>query len=147
LYGIADVVEIKFNGNKDNSGLLQYRNEDFILTPVEYKRGKPKPDERDEVQLCAQAMCIEEMYSKIVEMGFLYYGETRHRHEVTFTKDLRRIVESYALRMHELFSKGITPLPEYKAHCRSCSLKETCLPKALSNKTSVSGYLKEIFTE
>jgi CRISPR-associated exonuclease Cas4 len=148
LNGIADVVElIKADVSNASGAEISGKTGKWLLLPVEYKRGKPKPDERDEVQLCAQAMCLEEMYKTKIEKGYLYYGETRHRHEVLFTEPLRQLVANYANRMHELFSKGITPAPVFKSHCKSCSLKDICLPSSLANQPPVSEYLKNVLSD
>lgn len=144
--GIADVVELTRTGDEDNDGVhVSGRVGKWLPVPVEYKRGKPKPDHCDEVQLCAQAMCLEEMYKITISKGFLYYGQTRHRHNVEFTVKLRDSVDDYSQRMHELFSKGITPPPVYKSQCRSCSLKDICLPKNLNNTYTIEQYLNDVF--
>lgn len=144
--GIADVVELTRSVEEaENSISVAGREGKWLLLPVEYKRGKPKPDHCDEVQLCAQAMCLEEMYGISISRGFLYYGQTRHRHEVEFTVKLRDIVVAYSQRMHKLFSKGLTPPPVYKPQCRSCSLKDICLPKNLNNTYTVDQYLNDVF--
>ena len=120
----------------------------WLLHPVEYKRGKQKPDDRDAVQVCAQAICLEEMFSTIILRGSLYYAETRRRVIVEFTPELRQSVFELAQRMHELFDNGITPLPVYKTHCKSCSLLDICLPLSMSCKRNASEYLrKELETE
>jgi CRISPR-associated exonuclease Cas4 len=147
LYGVADVVEFIRSENEEGVGMEGYPDK-WKPIPVEYKRGKPKPDERDEVQLCAQAICLEEMYNAkddsnlIISTGYLFYGETRHRHEVVFDQELRNKVESYARRMHELFETGTTPLAIYKSHCNACSLVELCNPKSFSNPRKVNDYLR-----
>lgn len=117
----------------------------FEYRPIEYKRGKPKPGNCDTVQLCAQAMCLEEMYQTNIGKGYIYYGETRHRTEVQFTVPLRNQVKAYCLHMHELYKKAQTPPPIYKPHCKSCSLFEICLPKKFSETISVNEYLNECF--
>jgi CRISPR-associated exonuclease Cas4 len=145
LYGVADVVEFIQTDSNINSTILNDKQGYWQPIPVEYKRGKPKPDERDEVQLCAQAICLEEMYSLSINVGYLFYGETRHRHEVEFSNTLRNKVESYAKQMHHLYETGTTPLPEYKPHCKSCSLVELCMPKTFSRAGKVDDYLKGLF--
>lgn len=149
LIGRADVVELKRAGNNEieNTILLKDQIGRWRVFPVEYKRGKPKPDERDEVQVCAQAMCFEEMFQINLRCGFLFYGETRHRHEVIFSDRLRDLVIQYSKRMHELYSKGITPLPKYKPHCKSCSLLDICLPRLLSKSQRVETYLENIIID
>ncbi len=143
LYGVADVVEFTRSESGKGIELKNYAGR-WNPVPVEYKRGKPKPDERDEVQLCAQAICLEEMYRNNgmleINKGFLFYGETRHRQEVIFRSELRRKVEDYARRMHTIFELGETPLAIYKSHCRACSLVEICNPKAFEKPRNVSNY-------
>jgi CRISPR-associated exonuclease Cas4 len=149
LYGRADVVELLKADKEELENTIEVKEKPgrWKVVPVEYKRGKPKPDERDEVQLCAQAICLEDMHNIHINKGFLYYGETRHRHEVEFSDYLRSLVLRYSDNMHELFSEGITPLPVYKSHCKSCSLLNICLPKSLSGLKSVDAYLNRIVTE
>jgi CRISPR-associated exonuclease Cas4 len=110
--------------------------------PVEYKRGAAKPNHMDEAQLCAQAMCLEEMLCCKIPHGALFYGETRHREPVAFTSELRQVVEDAVLEMHELFQRGSTPKVKPTKACSACSLKELCLPK-LMNKKGVGGYLRK----
>jgi CRISPR-associated exonuclease Cas4 len=139
LTGRADVVEFK----RSNSGIrLPGKAGKWTIYPVEYKLGKPKPDERDEVQLCAQAMCMEEMFGTDILEGALYYGAIRHRTVVKITSELRSQVEEYDNEMHRLFEQGITPAPVYKSHCKSCSLVEICLPKQMRGFKSANNYLK-----
>ena len=123
LIGKADVVEFHKQGDK------------WIPFPVEYKRGKPKIDDCDKVQLCAQAICLEEMLNVEIPEGALFYGQTHHRHDVIFDKALRLEVEDAAKKVHALIESGITPKAEYSKKCKKCSLVELCLPKA-SNKAS-----------
>ena len=140
LTGRADVVEFK----RTKSGIvLPGKKGMWIPYPVEYKRGKPKSDERDEVQLCAQAMCMEEMFGTEITEGALFYGEIRRRTIVPFSAELRKQVFGYANEMHCLFRLGITPVPVYKSHCKSCSLVEICLPKQMNRLKSASNYLKK----
>jgi CRISPR-associated exonuclease Cas4 len=143
LYGRADVVELMPADNDDkDSILIRNKTGRWKLVPVEYKKGKPKPDERDEVQLCAQALCLEEMYDINISFGFLYYGTTRHRYDIQFDSKLRELVIFYAKRMHEIFVAALTPPADYQPHCKSCSLKDICLPCSMGNRISASDYLK-----
>lgn len=115
LYGVADTVEFLPDGTP---------------FPVEYKRGKPKPDTRDAVQLCAQALCLEEMTGRSVPRGALFYGETRHRLAVEFTPELRAETESLAAATLALIRSGVTPPAVYDpAKCDACSLAPLCQPK------------------
>ena len=114
--------------------------------PVEYKRGKPKSHQADELQLCAQAMCLESMLCCDVPEGALYYGEIRRRERVRFADDLRTQVKALLAQMHELYKRGYTPKVKPTKACNACSLKELCLPK-LMKKKSVSTYLKAAMEE
>ncbi len=120
LSGRADVVEFPRAGCTG------------APAPVEYKRGKPKDFDWDEVQLCAQGLCLEEMLGASIPSGALYYGLPRRRTEVEFTAELRLRVETLSRRMHELFALGVTPPPRFEPKCRQCSLEDVCQPKLLS---------------
>jgi len=110
--------------------------------PIEYKRGKPKPDRCDEVQICAQAMCLEEMLGGHVEAGALFYGQTRRRQDVAFDDALRNATTDAARRLHEIIDAGKTPPPVYEKKCRSCSLVDVCMPKASAGR-SATQYLED----
>ena len=112
--------------------------------PVEYKRGKPKHDHCDLIQLCAQAMCLEEMLSVSVPNGAIFYGRTRRRLDVSFDEALRRETEDAAERARHLIASGKTPPPVYEKRCKSCSLMEECIPKIIGKKPSVKRYLKRM---
>ena len=139
ISGQCDVLEYR---KSDNGIPLPDRDGLWQPYPVEYKRGKPKEDAADELQLCAQAMCLESMLCCDVPEGALYYGEIRRRIKITFSEDLRSHVTKLLAEMHELFSRGYTPKVKPSKACSACSLKELCLPKLMKN-TSVSSYLKE----
>ena len=109
--------------------------------PVEYKRGKPREDTGDTLQLCGQAMCLEAMLGCDIPEGALYYGEIRRRQRVAFTPELRLQVQELLEQMHELYQRGYTPKVRPSKFCNACSLKELCLPKLMKNR-SVSAYLK-----
>ncbi len=110
--------------------------------PVEYKRGSPHTDNADEQQLCAQAMCLEEMLCCSISEGALYYGETHHRIKIVFTEELRSQTIGTITEMHDIYKRGYTPKVKPKKECRSCSLKDLCLPQ-LVKKQKVSEYLSE----
>ena len=145
LYGISDVVEMVASTSGQNSIRHPKYPGFWQLIPVEYKRGKPKKDQIDEVQLCAQAICLEEMYNVSIEKGFLYYGETRHREEVQFTEELRKLVENKCVQMHKLYEQKVLPPAIYKAHCKSCSLCDVCMPKVLTKTPKVNTYLSQLY--
>lgn len=127
LIGKADVVEYH---RMDDGTWLPF--------PVEYKRGKPKMDDCDKVQLCAQAICLEEMLNVEIKKGALYYGRTRRREDVVFDEKLRLETEDAAKKVHALIESGMTPKADYSKKCKKCSLYEQCMPK-ISSK--VSNYL------
>ncbi|WP_298668820.1 CRISPR-associated protein Cas4 [uncultured Methanofollis sp.] len=140
LYGIADVIE--YTRSDDGVTLPGYEGL-WRMHPVEYKRGKPKVDERDEVQLCAQAMCLEEMFAVRIEMSEFYYNEIRRRVPIRLTDDLRDRVVSLSDEMHDLFRKGITPAAESSKNCKYCSLVDVCMPKLTKKNISVTRYIKK----
>lgn len=126
LSGQCDVVE--FNRADNGISLFGYEGK-WKIVPVEYKRGIPKENSEDELQLCAQAICLEEMFGTEIPEGFLYYGENHRRTNVKFTDDLRKEVKRMSDEMHQFFQKGYTPKSKYKKHCRSCSLENLCIPR------------------
>jgi CRISPR-associated exonuclease Cas4 len=140
LSGICDVVE--FTESPDGVR-LPGRDGLYLAAPIEYKRGKEKHDHSDETQLCAQAMCLEEMLSIAIAKGYLYYGETRHRLEIEFTTELRRLVKDMSDEMHNYFSRGYTPKVKTHKGCRSCSLADVCLPVLNEKVIAASRYIKQ----
>ena len=116
--------EHRLSGRAD---VVEFRPEPF---PVEYKRGKRKPNDCDLVQLCAQALCLEEMLGVSVHAGAIFYGNPRRRMDVDFTAGLRSRTVSLAAEMHRLYATRTTPAARPAAHCRSCSLVDVCLPTA-----------------
>jgi len=126
ISGQCDIVEFHADGR---------------VLPVEYKRGRPKAHRADEVQLCAQALCLEEMLGIEVTRGALYYGERHRRTEVEFDAELRQLVESTAAAVHDCFNAGTTPLAEYDPRrCDACSLIDQCQPKALRFKKGAAAW-------
>jgi len=125
IAGRADVVEFRPEGPR----------------PVEYKRGRAKANDIDEVQLCAQALCLEEMLGVSIPEGDLFYGQPRRRTAVVFDQALRQRVERLIERLHELMRVGVTPAAVYAPKCRSCSLLEVCAPRVTGGK-SAKAYLK-----
>lgn len=138
LFGVADVIEIQKTPG-EGSGVR--------YSIIEYKRGKPKPDERDEVQLCAQALCLEEMLNITLDCGYMYYGETKHRHRVLFDGSLRDRVKELAIRMHELYARGETPPALKGKHCKYCSLIDICVPKIGTGKNKAKLYMDKVLNE
>ena len=114
--------------------------------PVEYKRGTAKSIDADRLQLCGQAMCLEEMLCCDIPKGALFYGQTRRREEVIFTEELRGQVRTCLKEMHDLYKRGHTPKVKPTKSCNACSLKELCLPKLLKTR-SAAAYLTAAIKE
>lgn len=126
LHGVCDIVEF---------------HKDGTIIPVEYKRGKPKTHRADEVQLCAQALCIEETMNATIPFGYLYYGQPRRRTQVPFDIELRNLVHTIASQLRHMIASQILPPAIYdKKKCPTCSLADICQPKAAS---SASAWLAE----
>jgi CRISPR-associated exonuclease Cas4 len=142
LTGQADVVE--FRPVEDGSAgavLLPDRDGWWRPFPVEYKRGRPKADSCDQIQLCAQALCLEEMFGAVIEGGALFYGKDRRRTAVPFGDDLRAQTEALARRMHALYAARVTPAAVYAKKCERCSLYDRCLPRTVSKRGAVKRYM------
>lgn len=143
LSGKCDVVEF----HADPAGVpLQGEKGLWRPYPVEYKRGSPKSGNEDALQLCAQAMCLEEMLCCPIPEGSLYYGETRRRTRVTLGEPLRQQVRALSEEMHQLYRRGYTPKVKPTKACNACSLKELCLPTLLRKKP-VADYLAQAMEE
>ena len=138
VIGDCDVVE--FSRSREGIPLKNYEGT-YQPVPIEYKRGKPKEHDADVLQLCAQAMCLEEMLVCTIPRGFLFYGEIKRRQEILFDEELRCKVVSYFEKMHQLYKRCYTPKAKITRACNSCSLAEQCIPK-LNSKFSVEDYLK-----
>lgn len=143
ITGKCDVVELK----KDVNGVYmpQYAG-NFAVTPIEYKRGKPKEDNSDKLQLLAEAYCLEEMLAARIEKGYLFYFEIRRREEVYFSKELREEMVQAIEEMHNYMDRGYTPKVKTGNRCKTCSLKDICLPKLNMNK-SVKQYIQGRISE
>jgi CRISPR-associated exonuclease Cas4 len=146
LVGVADVVEFYRSEGSENEGpstgiRLQGVSGFWQPFPVEYKRGKPKPDRCDEVQLCAQALCLEEMLGVGILRGAIFYGRPRRRLEVAFDTELRSETEALSSRLHVLFRDGTTPVAVYSKKCPSCSLLDLCQPKVTGSRAAASRYI------
>ncbi len=141
LYGVADVVE-----------LIQHTQGDITLAgypgrwrayPVEYKLGRPKPTNIDAVQLCAQAICLEEMLNTTIATAYMFYGRPRRRVEIPLVDELRQEVFDLVNEMHKLFASGQTPVATRTAACRSCSLVDLCVPQ-LNEGKKVEMYVRSV---
>ena len=116
----------------------------YQVVPIEYKRGKPKEHDADQLQLCAQAMCIEEMLVCEILAGYLFYGEVRRRTEVKFDDVLRQKVVNAFDQMHEYSNRGYTPKVKYRKGCNACSLNGICVPKMSKyTNNTVRSYIRE----
>lgn len=136
--GSCDVVEL----HRDPAGVTLSGYEGAWLPyPVEYKRGKPKENDADRLQLCAQAMCLEEMLLCAIPEGSLYYGETRRREVVALDAPLREKVLSMLAQMQRYMQAGYTPRPRKTRGCQACSLSDACLPE-LGRLSDVSSYIQ-----
>lgn len=143
ISGECDVVE--FHKASDGVYLPRYDGYYRVL-PVEYKKGRPKENEIDILQLVAQAMCLEEMLCCQIEEGFLYYGETKHRLRVSITRETREKVRAIFAEMHQYYEKGVTPKGKRTKACNACSLKDICLPVLMKTR-SVNQYIADTIEE
>lgn len=155
LYGKADVVEFlepqspdAFGDMTDSSAMSIAPSSrqtsaasSRIPFPVEYKRGKPKKNRCDEVQLCAQAMCLEEMLGIAIPAGAIFYGTTRRRHDVPFNAALRDLTLGTIRRLHEMLDSGTTPTARKEKKCERCSLLNLCLPEGFERRRPASQYV------
>lgn len=137
LVGKADVVE--FHKERGANGKTIWQP-----FPVEYKRGRPKKDNCDKIQLCAQALCLGEMLGHRIDNGALFYGKTRRRKDVNFDEALRSETEEMAKRLHALFSARKTPRPVFDMRCPNCSFYSFCLPEKMGGNKSAGQYLAAI---
>lgn len=138
ISGICDVVEFI----KDDNGVeIDGAEGKYVAYPVEYKRGKPKKNDSDVLQLAAQAMCLEEMLLCEINKGYLFYNEIKHRVEIPLIVDIKNKVRSIIREMHEYYKRNYTPKVKTGSFCNNCSLQDVCLPKIM-NKRSVKSYIE-----
>ncbi len=148
MIGKADVVELHRAGVDDAIGIsIQGHPGRWVVCPVEYKPGQLKHQRSFQIQLCAQAMCLEEMLKGDIPVGALFYGKTRRRLEIAFDDKLRRETEAAARRLHELLESNITPKAEKGPKCEQCSLLDLCLPRVTGAKREVAKYLAKTMDE
>lgn len=143
LRGVADVVEFHWSKERIEGKTCRLKDRDgwWRPVPVEYKRGRPKPDDRDAVQLCAQAMALEEMLLVSIEAGFLFYGQPKRREPIVLDEALRQHTQQLASRMHQLAGEGRTPKAKKGKRCSQCSLVEQCQPYWTIRHRPVADYL------
>ena len=143
ISGECDVVE--FHKCEDGIQLHGHRGL-YSVFPVEYKKGKPKLTEEDKLQVVAQALCLEEMFSTRVAQGAIFYGETRRREQIEITEELREEVIHMLAEMHQYYARKYTPKVKPSKACNACSLKDICLPK-LNKTISVKTYIEQRLEE
>lgn len=137
ICGECDVVEFKsdIKGIEINNLLGRYK-----IVPVEYKKGAPKENDCDRLQLCAQVMCLEEMLCCEIQEAYLYYAQTKHRQKVCIDEELRSKLKDVLNQMHSMYHRKYTPKVKMSKRCNFCSMKDLCLPKICDNKT-VKNYI------
>jgi len=141
--GECDVLEFR----KSSDGITLNGHEGLWRPyPVEYKRGSHHEKSGDNIQLCGQAMCLEEMLCCKIPEGALYFGETKHRMPVRFTAELRQTVKDSFEEMHSMYLRKHTPKVKPTKSCNACSMKELCMPILMSNR-SVRGYIQKSMEE
>lgn len=143
ICGECDMVE--FRRCEEGIRLHGHRGT-YAIYPIEYKKGKPKVTDEDKLQLAAQIMCLEEMFSAQISEGAIFYGETRRREAVEMTEDLRREVKNCFREMHQYYDRQYTPKVKYNKSCNACSLREICLPK-ISKVKPVKTYISQMLRE
>lgn len=143
ICGECDMVE--FRRCEEGIRLHGHRGT-YSIYPIEYKKGKPKVTDEDKLQLAAQIMCLEEMFSAQISEGAIFYGETRRREAMEMTEDLRREVKNCFREMHQYYDRQYTPKVKYNKSCNACSLREICLPK-ISKVEPVKTYISQMLKE
>ena len=141
--GECDVVEFH---KSDKGAHINGREGIYMPVPIEYKRGEPKSDNIDILQLAAQALCLEAMFCTDINYGYIYYGETRHRLKVDFDDEIRNEVVKLFEEMHLYYRRGYTPKVKISKKCNACSLKDLCVPVLNKNK-SVAEYIDKFISE
>lgn len=143
VYGRLDVLELlKTADTPDTCPFLGLAGA-WTLNPVEFKRGRPKSHEADRIQVCAQALCLEEMTGQTIAAGSLFYGQTRRRDEVAFSAELRALTLRMIERLRTIVIQSILPPPVLKRHCRACSLIQVCQPRVVNGERT-ERYRKEL---
>lgn len=146
LYGVADMVE--FHRDDENGVIIpgfKDKTKKWLPYPIEYKRGSKRWDAADEIQMCAQAICLEEMLNCIIPEGALYYGEPKRRTKIELTDALRRMVAEKCKRARLLASGTTSPVYKTGKQCKSCSMLEYCMPKHTHFADRSQRYLESIF--
>jgi len=143
LVGQADVVEFH-KVTREEAGISIARARGFWRPLIiEYKRGKPKIGHEDEVQLCAQVMCIEEMLDTVIESSSFFYGQPRRRYDLIIDDVIRKKTELLIVKLHKMYDAGVIPAAVYTKKCQACSLVDICLPNIKKKYRKVQGYLAQ----
>lgn len=145
IAGVADVVE--FHRTEYNGVELEGTSGTWIPLPIEYKRGSLRCEKAYEVQLCAQALCLEEMLNTTIDSGAIYWGKTRRRQKVEFHKELRATTIQAIQDLRSLLNAGKTPSPKYEKKCNGCSLFNICMPRKLGKIDNATVYWKSFFSD
>lgn len=146
ISGECDVVEFHRVKQGQDGITIHGHSGLYSVVPIEYKRGRPKENEVDILQLTAQTICLEEMLCCDIHNGYLYYGETRHRTEIVFTEEIRLKTRKMFQEMHKYFDFKYTPKVKRTKSCNACSLRDICLP-VLNGNIKVSEYMEHILSE
>lgn len=147
ISGECDVVEFhRSDPESAQSAYIPEYDDYFKVIPIEYKRGTPKTEEFDRLQLCAQALCLEEMLCVDIPQGCIYYAETKRRQKVEFTDSLRNNVRNIISQIHDYTSRGTTPSAKRTKSCNACSVKDICLPQ-LEKKKSAKEYIMSAISD
>ena len=136
LIGKADLVELRTGENGET-----------VPYPVDFKRGKKRRWDNNEAQLCAQALCLEEMMNVAVPRGAIFHIKSGHREEVEFDAELRAKTIRAAERLRELIERRETPLAKFHPKCKGCSLLEWCMPKSLRPRATAGKYLQTLMLD
>lgn len=144
LSGTSDIVE--FHRSADSGIVIPGAEGLWVPYPVEYKRGSTHEELPYMIQLCAQSMCLEEMLKTQIDMGAIYWGESRRRQEITFDYCLREQTVETAESVHKFLAEGKTPPPRYDKKCKGCSLYNICMPKAIK-RIDANQYFESFFCE
>lgn len=143
ISGECDIVEF----HRGEKGIaLASRDGRYEVIPIEYKRGRPKENDVDILQLTAQTMCLEEMLCCEIPYGYLFYGETRHRSKIIFEESIRKKVRDYFQEMHQYYERRYTPRVKRTKSCNACSLKDICLPMLGVGKSATS-YIDKVISQ
>lgn len=144
LVGKSDLVELHPVADGHAGVLIQgLGSVRWSLRPIEYKRGRPKAHRADEVQLCAQAICLEEHFGATIMDGSIFYGAERRRTDVLFDAELRRLTSEVAAAFHKVVTAEVLPVRPRDARCERCSLEGICMPPTRAQRTSAASFLRD----